>query len=93
MDISRGDQLHLHKSNYLLPKVYPCQRSFNFVEQFCRRIKCENLRKQMPSNGKGSPVLWPGEPIIKPPQKQTTMNDTHTKHPIKYLVSFCFEMN
>ena len=45
---------------------HPCQVRFNLVQRFQRRrYKCENLRcttdGRMPSDGKSSHGLWPGE--------------------------------
>jgi hypothetical protein len=38
------------------------QVSVHFAERFQRRrIKCEKLRRQMPSDGKSSHCLWQGE--------------------------------
>jgi hypothetical protein len=43
------------------PKDHPCQVWFNLVQGFQRRrFKCESLRR-MPSDGKSSLGLWPGE--------------------------------
>ena len=47
---------------------HPCQVRFNLVQRFQRRsFKCESLRRttdgqrRMPSDGKSSHGLWPGE--------------------------------
>ena len=51
-----------------LPKDYPSQICLNLVQRFQkRRFKCESLRRttdgqrRMPSDGKSSHGLWPGE--------------------------------
>jgi hypothetical protein len=50
-----------HNFEMGLPKDYPSQIWFNLVQWFQkRRIKCESLRR-MPSDGKSSHGLWPGE--------------------------------
>ena len=49
------------------PKDHPCQVWFNLVQGFQRRLKCDSLRRttdgrrRMPSDGKSSHDLWPGE--------------------------------
>ena len=54
------------------PKDHPCQVWFNLVQGFQRRrFKYESLqrttdgRRRMPSDGKSSHGLWPGELKIK----------------------------
>jgi hypothetical protein len=54
------------------PRDHPCQVRFNLVQRFQMRIfKCESLRRttdgrrRMPSNGKSSHDLWPGELKMK----------------------------
>jgi hypothetical protein len=45
------------------PRDHPCQVRFNLVQRFQRRrFKCEIYDvRRMPSDGKGSHGLWPGE--------------------------------